>query len=156
MCAGLSFSIDNINSKELDRYVTPKEFLDKRKNDLFQIFYWDRMPFLPVLEEDIHLYEWGNRNQTLKLPKTGWAKIESVRDGCWDWLSPKMVTIPSLMGYEKRRWFKTPRGIKGIKVRYHNVVRVYLLTQKSDAVFRKYTGHDRMPVGKIVPLTTIL
>lgn len=150
MCAGLSFHIDNLNRKELSRFFTPDEFGKQRKGDSVQVFFWQHRPFLPVEEEGtLHLYDWGNREPNLKLPKTGWAKIESVRDGKWDWLSPKTVNIPSIMGYEKKKWFKTPEGLKGIKVRYHNIIRVYLVTTKADQKFLKFIGHDRQPVGKI-------
>lgn len=150
MCAGLSFHIDDIRTEELDRFFTPEEFEKQRKGDMIETFFWQHRPFLPVEEEDgIHLYDWGNREAFTKLPKTGWAKLESIQDGKWDWLSPKRVIIPGLMGYEKKKWFKTPRGIIGIKVRYHNLTRVYIVTTKADQEFLRLTGHDRMPVGKI-------
>jgi hypothetical protein len=151
MCAGLSFHIDNLNRKELDRFYTPEEFVKQRKGDILEVFFWQKRPFLPVEEEDgIHLYDWGNRDATVKLPRTGWAKLESLRDGKWDWLSPQKIIIPADRGYEKRKWFKTPRGLSGIKVRYHNLTRVYLITEKASLDFIHLTGHDRMPVGKIV------
>lgn len=147
MCAGISFSIDKINPKELDRFFTPLEFAKQRKGDLVMTFFWQVQPFLPVEEEGgVHLYKWGNRDKNIKLPKTGWAKIESVQDGRWDWLSPKIVTVPSYMGYEKKKWFKTPKGIKALKVCFHNLTRVYLLTTKPTLDYVKLTGHDRMPV----------
>jgi len=153
MCAGLSFHIDNINPKELLRFFTPEEFDKQRKGDTVQTFFWQHRPFLPIEEEgEVHLYDWGNRDKAIKLPKTGWAKIESVRDGRWDWLSPKIVKVPSTAGYEKRKWFKTPEGVQAVKVRYHNLTRVYLLTTKADQEFMKKINHDRQPVGKIVHL----
>jgi len=150
MCAGLSFHIDNLNRNEIDRFYTQEEWQKQRRGDQIQVFFWQNRPYLPVEEDGlIHLYDWGNKEQLMKLPKTGWAKIESVRDGLWDWLVPKKVIIPSLMGYEKRKWFKTPEGVSGIKIKFHNITRVYLLTQKADQKFIKLTGHDRMPIGKI-------
>jgi hypothetical protein len=151
MCAGLSFHIDNLNRKELDRFYTPEEFEKQRKGDVLSIFFWQHRPFLPVEEDgQIHLYDWGNREALLKMPKTGWARLESLRDGKWDYLSPKKVWIPASMGYEKKKWFKTPQGISGVKVRYHNSTRVYIVTEKSNQEFISLTGHDRMPIGKIV------
>jgi len=152
MCAGISFHIDNINPHELDRFFTPQEYEKQRKGDLIEAFYWQNKPFLPVEEDgEVYLYEWGNREIGTKLPKTGWAKIESVQDGLWDWLAPRRVIIPSDFGYEKRRWFKTPRGLTGIKVRLNDSTRVYLLTAKADLEFKARIGHDRMPaLAKIV------
>jgi hypothetical protein len=156
MCGGISFNINKIDSWELDRFLTPHEFEILRKGDSVQSFFWQRRPFLPVLEGGgVHLYDWGNRDPELKLPKTGLAKVEALRDSQWDWLAPQVVKIPAIMGYQNRRWFKTPCGLKAIKVRYHNIVRVYLLTTKADREFLAYTGHDRMPIGEIIPLTKI-
>ena len=153
MCAGLSFHIDHINSHELDRFMTGQELLDARKGDHLQVFFWQKKPFLAIDEDDgVHLYEWGNREKNLKLPKTGWARLESIRDGMWDWLSPKVVRVPADFGYEKKKWFRTPQGVKAVKIRYNNIIRVYLLTMKADQEYLQYTGHDRMPMGKIVYL----
>ena len=150
MCAGISFHIDKIDPSELDRFYEPDEFEKQRKGDRLESFIWQHRPFLPVEEDDgVHLYEWGNREPFVKLPKTGWAKLESIQDGRWDWLKPQRVIIPSSMGYERKKWFKTPDGLVGMKVRYHNLTRVYLVTTKADQSFRILTGHDRMPVGKI-------
>jgi hypothetical protein len=150
MCAGISFKIDKINPDELDQFFLPAEFDKQRKGDLVETFYWQNKPFLPVEEIDgVRLYAWGNKDKNLRIPKTGWARIESVRDSLWDWLSPQKVIIPCEMGYEKRKWFKTPEGLAGVRVRYSNITRVYLLTTKADQQFMRYTGHDRMPVGKI-------
>ena len=153
MCAGISFYIDKINPVELEQFFTSKEFEKQRKGRLVQSFFWQDKPFLPVEEDDgVKLYHWGNRDSLLKLPKTGWAKQESLQDGRWDWLAPKVVTVPSVMGYEKKKWFKTPEGLKAIKVRHHNITRVYMMTTKASSVFMEYTGHDRMPIGIVIYL----
>jgi hypothetical protein len=147
MCAGLQFPLDRIERIEFDHFLLPGEFEGKKKGGSFQVFYWDKQPFLPIEENGgVHLYSWGNRDGELKLPKTGWARIESLRDGRWDVFSPHQVLIPCDFGYEKKKWFKTPGGLTGVKVRWQNVDRVYILTQKADQQFLNYTGHDRMPV----------
>ena len=114
-------------------------------------FFWDARPFLPVEDEgEIHLYDWGNRERGERMPRTGWAKLESLRDGQWDWLSPKVVNIPAFTGYEKKKWFRIVGGIKAVKVRYHNIIRVYMITVKANQDFLRLTGHDRMPYAKII------
>ncbi|MBI5077375.1 hypothetical protein HZB94_03260 [Candidatus Falkowbacteria bacterium] len=151
MCAGISFFIDKIEPNELNQFFTRGEFEKQRRGDLVETFFWQDKPFLPVEEENgVHLYHWGNREKLLRMPKTGWAKFESVQDGAWDWLAPKMVKVASAFGYEKRKWFKTPQGLRAIKVRYHNIVRVYMLTRKASSEFVHYIGHDRMPMGEII------
>lgn len=140
--------MDVIDPRELDQFFTLEELARQRRENTMQTFFWQNKPFLPAEDESgmIHLYHWGNRERTLKLPRTGWARLESVQDGGWDYLSPKKVWIPSLMGYEKNKWFKTPAGISGIRVRYHNVTRVYILTVKATQTFLELTHHDRMPI----------
>lgn len=151
MCAGISFHIDDINPKELDRFFTRQEFEKQRKGDQVHTMFWQDKPFLPVDEPDgVKLCEWGNRDRMSKLPKTGWARLESIQDGRWDWLKPQKIWIPSLMGYDKKKWFKTPQGLTGVKVRYHNLTRVYIVTTKADRSYVDLIGHDRMPVGKII------
>ena len=151
MCAGISFPLSLVDDNELHRFLTTKEIAGRADDGYLEIFFWDARPFLPVLEEGkVHLYDWGNREKDLKLPKTGWAMQESLRDGRWDWLSPKLVLIPAFMGSEKKKWFLTPEGIKAIKVRYHNITRVYMITSKASQEYLRFTGHDRMPMAKIV------
>lgn len=151
MCAGISFPMDKINPVELDQFFTRQEFEKQRRGDLVETFFWQAKPFLPVEENGlVHLYHWGNREMSVVLPKTGWAKIESLRDGLWDKFNPRKVLVPSVYGYEKKKWFKTPGGVAAVKVRYGDIVRVYLLTQKATLDFIDYTGHGRMPVGKFI------
>lgn len=151
MCAGISFPIDKINPVELDQFFTRQEFEKQRRGDMVETFFWQAKPFLPVEENGlVHLYHWGNREISAALPKTGWAKIESLRDGLWDKFNPRKVLVPSAWGCEKKKWFKTPAGVAAVKVRYGEIVRVYLLTQKATLDFIDYTGHDRMPVGKLI------
>jgi len=150
MCAGIAFYENIILSEEIPNFFNNNELSKSRKGRLLESFYWQRRPFLPVFENDsIHLYEWGNRDGLLKMPKTGWARIESLRDGFWDYLSPKTVEVPCLYGYEKKKWFRSPYGLKAVKVHFHNIYRVYLITDKADQLFQKIIGHDRMPIGKI-------
>lgn len=147
MCAGIQFSIDKIKPTELDRYFLPGELEKQRVSDFVQVFFWQDRPFLPIEEDgQVHLYDWGNREAGLKMPKTGWARVETVQDGRWDYLSPQIVKIVCDKGYEKKKWFKTPTGLKAIKVKLYNVTRVYLLTTKADQEYLKITGHDRMPI----------
>jgi len=151
MCAGISFNISELtNPDELTQFFTPEEIKKQIKGETVESFYWQSKPFLPVEEDDgVHLYHWGNREKAWGLPKTGWARLESVQDGLWDRLKPKLIWIPSAYGFEKKKWFKTEGGIKGLKVRSHNLTRIYILTKKASQEFIEYTGHDRMPLGKL-------
>jgi len=58
---------------------------------------------LPVQSKDkIQLLSWGNKDDDVKLPKTGWAKEESLCEGKWNYMHPKLVDIPIDAGYEKK------------------------------------------------------
>ncbi|MFH0825607.1 MAG: hypothetical protein V2B18_22865, partial [Pseudomonadota bacterium] len=63
--------------------------------------FWSPHPVLPIQTKDTtHLCDWGNRDKHLRLPLTGWTKIESLSDGRWNWLKPAPAIIPALAGYE--------------------------------------------------------
>ena len=150
MCSRIGFSVNLVNKGELSRFLSIKERPRLKKGEFIQSFFWRNKAFLPAEEEGlVKLYPWGSKDSLVKLPRGGCLKLESLRDGHLDWLTPKKIKIPSEMGYEKGHWFKTPKGLVGIKVRYHNLTRVYLLTMKASSVFHEYTGSKRMPVGTI-------
>jgi len=66
-------------------------------------FFWEKNPVLPVkTKKGIQLKLWGNKNEDIKLPKTGWAKKESLAIGKWDYLHPEIVDIMADSGYEKK------------------------------------------------------
>jgi hypothetical protein len=147
MCAGISFIDEKIKLAELKRFLTPEELKKQRQDGVSQTFFWQAKPFLPVEENgEVHLYDWGNRDKAVDLPKTGWTKIESLEKGTWNWLKPEMVRIPSLKGYEKKHWFATPGGVQGIKVKQGTKTRVYMLTMPATKNYLNLTGHDRMPI----------
>lgn len=111
--------------------------------------FYDRKPKLPVNNQDkIKLVAWGNRDDSqIKLPKTGWCKIESLDAGKWDWLKPQPAIIPADFGLEKRIWFEILGGIQGLLVYDgHDQPHVYMLTKPADGNYLNLTGHDRMPI----------
>jgi hypothetical protein len=98
-----------------------------------------------LLGDELHLFDWGNRDETLKLPKTGWVRAESLEAGKWKYLKPIEVIIPALYGVEKKVWFGIDHGIRGFLVRRGDVQRVYMLTVPPTPEYQTLTGHDRMP-----------
>ena len=93
---------------------------------------------------------WGNKDKDLKLPKTGWAREESVKQGKWNWLDPEFVDIPVDKGYEKKVWFDLPEGTKGVLVKSKDKKeeRVYMITKEASDKYEKKTKHDREPIGR--------
>ena len=147
MCGGIAIAKDSIPDVMVeqlrDRIVTRDGVPEIR----FQ--YRDKMPLLPVWKDsEFLLLPWGNRdNKQSRLPKTGWAKIESIEAGRWSYLKPEPVEIPALFGLEKGVWFHIQEGMKGILV--HDETKkphVYILTQPASHYYQVMTRHERMPV----------
>jgi len=150
MCGGISFSLEGIPWEELARFLEPAELDAFRKEGVGKSVFWGRRPILPVrLSRDrksgIHIFEWGNRQKDVDLPRTGWAKMESLEAGRWNWLEPTRVLIPALQGVEKGRWFDIEGQIAGVLVEREGVERAYMVTVPSSPEYRDLTGHDRMP-----------
>lgn len=150
MCGGIRFSLEGISWDELAKFLLPEELDAFRKEGRGTSQFWDRRPILPVrLTKDpksaIHIFDWGNREKEVDLPRTGWAKYESLKAGRWNHLSPTKVLIPALEGVEKGKWFEIEGNIAGILVERGEDRRVYMVTIPSDHDYKDFTGHDRMP-----------
>ena len=149
MCGGIGFKIKNIPDKELKKYYSPAMVARFKAEGRVESFFWQRVAVLPVeTEEGIQLKLWGNKDEEVKLPKTGWAREESMKNGKWDWLKQELVNIPADSGYEKKTWFDMPGGTKGIIVEKNNDERVYMITKEASREYKKETGHNREPLGK--------
>ena len=99
---------------------------------------------------------WGNKDKGIRLPKTGWAREESIKDGKWDYLYPEFVDIPIEDGYEKKTKFKLSSGTKGIVVQKGDDSRVYMITKSASQEYQNETGHDREPLGEKIDYSKIL
>lgn len=148
MCGGIGYNFDKLPESEL-RKIYPRDMVDKfKKIGMVKSFYWDKRPVLPVeYDKQVKLFEWGNRDKKIEFPKTGWAKMETIEKGKWNWLHPKKVKIPVNMGYEKGIWFEFKDGTEGIVVEKDGDKRVYMVTKRSDKEYMDKTSHDRMPTG---------
>lgn len=150
MCGGVGFKIKNISEEELKKIFINEEIdLFKKRGEAYS-FYWDELPVLPVkIKKQIKLICWGNKNESIKFPKTGWAREESIKSGKWNYLNPEIVDVPINQGYEKKIWFDMPSGTKGILT--HNSKgeqRVYMITKEADKEYVSETKHNREPLGK--------
>lgn len=150
MCGGIALDFDDVSADELERYFLPEEIDAFRRTGRIESFFWSRRPVLPMhpngCESDpIKLIDWGNREKNVDLPKTGWARWESVNAGRWNHLTLKEISIPVRRGYEKRVWFDITGTIAGILAEKNGIVRAYMITIPADDEYRSLTGHDRMP-----------
>jgi hypothetical protein len=166
MCGGIAFKFDDIPEEELAAFFNPEELAAFRAMGFAESFFWARRPVLPASlrgapatkqsrddqeiasaspRNDVHLYDWGNREKDVDLPKTGWARIESIDAGRWNHLNPKPIIIPAQRGYEKKVWFDITGGIEGLLVEKDGVTRAYMLTIPSSREYETKTKHERMP-----------
>lgn len=148
MCGGISYKLNKIPQKELEKYFTSTE-IDKMKNmKKFQTFFWSKNPVLPIEKDgQIELKLWGNRDSKINLPKTGWAKLESIDKGKWGYLKPETIKILADSGYEKGVWFEIKAGgFKGLLVKKDDDERVYIITKPADVKYLRLTKHNRQPI----------
>ena len=146
MCGGVRFTYDERLEPALAAVYTPEQLAQARESGVVQSVFWQPRPVLPaLLDNDLQLFDWGNRDEALKLPKTGWVRIESLQAGKWNYLRPREVVIPALQGVEKKVWFTIEHGIRGFLVHHGDQQRVYMLTLPPTPEYRALTGHDRMP-----------
>ena len=157
MCGGVRFKYDERLEPALAAVYTSEQLAQARESGVVQSVYWQPRPVLPALVDgDLQLFDWGNRDESLKLPKTGWVRIESLDAGKWNYLHPQEIVIPAFEGVEKKVWFGIDHGIRGFLVRRNGAERVYMLTLPPTPEYRALTGHDRMPAliaqDEIVPI----
>lgn len=146
MCGGVRFKYDERLEPALAEVYTPEQLAQARAAGEVQSVFWQPRPVLPVLiDDDLRLLDWGNRDDALKLPKTGWVRVESLESGKWNYLRPREIVIPAFQGVEKKVWFGIEHGIRGYLVRRDGAERVYMLTLPPTPQYRALTGHDRMP-----------
>ena len=163
MCGGVIFPYRREHRAMLEQLYSPDEVETMEKSGNVRSVYWGRSePVLPALleagegegdgvevEEESttpQLFLWGNRNKDLPLPATGWARLESLVAGKWDYLRPTPVVIPVTYGVEKGKWFSITKGIRGVLVERDGLQRVYMLTEEAAPDFMNVTKHPRMPV----------
>jgi len=150
MCGWIGFSYSDIKKEGLSDFYTKDEIAEFKKDGEIRSYFWQKRPVLPIIvESGVKLVDWGNRDKSIKLPKTGWARIESVIENKWKYLHPTEVIIPARRGYEKKVWFDIENGIKGLLVEREGHVAVYMITEKADDEFMANIPHDRMPLRNV-------
>lgn len=146
MCGGVRFKYDERLDPALSEVYTADHLDRARTQGVVESVFWQPRPILPVIFDDqLRIYDWGNRDESLKLPKTGWVRAESLEAGKWNYLRPRAITIPVFQGIEKGVWFGIDYGIRGFLVQRDGAERVYMLTLPPTPEYRALTGHDRMP-----------
>lgn len=150
MCGGIALNFSDVTEEELLLFFPPEAIAFLKRAGRVESFFWSLRPLLPVLFPGSRtgkpkLIDWGNREKEILLPRTGWARDESLQQGRWNHLRLQDVTIPARQGYEKKVWFDIADGIEGVLAEKDGIVRAYMITVPADEAYEKLTGHDRMP-----------
>lgn len=146
MCGAVKVKLTPGLKSELKKYYSPLKMQEIEEKGEVDFAYWDKRPMLPIEQgKNIRLMDWGNRDKTLNLPKTGWARLESLEKGWWNHLHPKVVLIPAIQGCEKKVWFDLPSKIRAVVVKKEDQQRVYMITVPATPDYQNLTKHDRMP-----------
>jgi hypothetical protein len=147
MCGGIRFPYDAALDSALTNAYAPEQLAQFQDSGVVESLFWQAHPVLPAqINGTLQLFDWGNREQALRLPKTGWVRMESLNEGKWDHLRPREVIIPAIAGVEQKVWFTINHGLRGIIVQRDAIERIYVLTIPPTAEYRTLTGHDRMPI----------
>jgi hypothetical protein len=157
MCGGVRFKYDEQLQPALAEAYSGQQLDQAREAGIVTSVFWQARPVLPaLLDGNLRLFDWGNRDESLKLPKTGWVRAESLEAGKWNYLRPREIVIPAFQGVEKKVWFGIDHGIRGFLVRRGDIERIYMLTLPPTPEYHALTGHDRMPAlidqDAVVPL----
>jgi len=128
------------------RYTTNKETV--------RVYFPNPQAKLPILMRDgnISLMPWGRRKeQEGNLPLGGWARLDSIEAGKWEYVHPRPVKIIVDAFMEKdhnkdSHWFTLEEGqfIQGLVAHYNNEQRIYVVTVEPDPLTKQMI-HDRWP-----------
>lgn len=146
MCGAITVKYDPSFKDELLNFFSPQEIESFARTGEVIFAFWDKRPVLPIKQGGkIRFVEWGDRDGSLGLPKTGWARLESLQAGKWNHLSPKVVLVPAIKGCDKNVWFNLSSEIRAVLINKNEQERVYMITEQASDEFLDLTGHDRMP-----------
>ena len=82
MCGGVRFKYDERLEPALAKVYSGEQLEAARAAGVVTSVFWQAHPVLPALiDGDLQLFDWGNRDEALKLPKTGWVRAESLEAG---------------------------------------------------------------------------
>ena len=150
MCAGISLSWRQLPESLIERFRLQDKVVIRNgcKDREIRFLSRDPRPLIPAWHgEQLGVFRWGSKDRRSKLPRTGWATLESLEAGHWSRRKPEAVEIPATLGFEKGVWFKIRQGIRGILVQdEHQRPHVYMLTEAASHYYSVMTRAKRMPV----------
>ena len=150
MCIGIALPLHDLPETLIQRHRLGERIArrDPESGREVQFLYRHPRPILPVwIDRQLCIVEWGSRDRSQPLPRTGWCRVEDVESGLWQQLQPDRVHIPALLALERGVWFVVEEGIQGLLVRdRQHRPHVYILTEPASYYYRIMTRNSWMPV----------
>ena len=105
-----------------------------------------RRALLPVwYQNELSLFEWGNRDRRNRLPCGAYLMQEELKSGYWQNGEP--VEVPANFGLVNHVWFHVVGGFRGVLLRDRDGnAHVYLLMQPASHYYEVMTHSKRMPL----------
>ena len=129
------------------------KYTDKQ-NKAWTVYFPSPKAALPVLKKDgeIEWIKWGKRiEETDKFfINGGWARLDSIKMGKWEYChpAPVLISVQSFMEKDhdkKSHWFEVQANkvIQGLLAQHNDEIRVYVVTTDTPAEYNYI--HDRWP-----------
>jgi hypothetical protein len=150
VCLGIAVAGSELPTELIGRYGLERRLHRRGEQQEYRFLYRDRRACLPIWRDgQLQIVRWGNgRGQSRILPRTGWTRQASIREGRWQGIEAVTVEIPASYGLERRGvWFLIETGIQGLLVPDERGIAVcYMVCEPASHYYRIMTGSERMPV----------
>jgi hypothetical protein len=151
MCRGIALAWSEVPTELIGRFGLERRAFDRGPHGEpeVQFFYTDPDPRIPVWRDGrLVIARWGNgRGKSRLLPRTSWARLDSLEAGEWRRYGAIPVEIPATLGLERFVWYRIREGIRGVLVPDERGMAVaYMLVEPSSHYYRVMTRAAWMPV----------
>lgn len=149
MFAGITLAYSELSLELMEQYELEQRMHERGGEREIQFLFREQPRCLPVwFEGQLQIVSWGNhREQSQKLPCTGWTWQATVEAGGWNWCQPEAVDVPATMGLDNGVWYRIRQGIRAILVRdENNVSHVYLICEPASHYYEIMTRSSWMPL----------
>ncbi len=149
MCAGIALLQSEFPLPLLERSDLVRRRYARSNGEHELRFFW-REPgaLLPIILDGVlQLVTWGNKNRKSGLPITGYTWLESIQNGKWTHLEPKIVQIAATAAFENGVWYPVRLGLQGLLVQdEQDRPHVYLICRESTRYYFVMTKSKWQPV----------
>lgn len=151
MCQALRFITRNLSESQLEPYYNTAQIRALKQRPYLDQYFWVPQTVLPLYTKTgILLRPWGNQSDYLPVPKTAWAKLESIRNGNWGHLEPKPVLIAAEAYLDGGFWWPLASGLTGLAIKIEGLELVYVVTKVASEKHKQISGLERQVIGEII------